>query len=114
MEPIRVNTLALALNQEENIDRNLYFSHNLKYFSALQIYTVETGTPVKKCKSYKYLPYTFIQCRSVDITVNHCKSVLHFSTVLGAVIKCEQYSGITVESGTHVKSVKITLNIFAV
>ena len=24
----------------------------------LQIYTVETGTPVKKCKSYKYLPYT--------------------------------------------------------
>jgi tryptophan-rich sensory protein len=29
-------------------------------------------------------------------------------------IKCKQYSGITVESGTHVKSVKITLNIFAV
>ena len=28
-------------------------------------------------------------------------------------IKCEQYSGITVESGTPVKSVKITLNIFA-
>ena len=22
----------------------------------LQIYTVETGTPVKKCESYKYLP----------------------------------------------------------
>ena len=31
----------------------------------------------------------------------------------GAVIKCNQYSGITVESGTHVKSVKITLNILA-
>ena len=40
-------------------------------------------------------------------TVNQC---LHFSTVLGAVIKCKQYSGITVESWTHVKSVKITLN----
>jgi hypothetical protein len=39
---------------------------------------------------------------------------LHFSIVLGVVIKCKQYSGITLESGTHVKSVKITLNIFAV
>ena len=29
-------------------------------------------------------------------------------------MKCKQYSGITVESGTHVKSVEITLNIFAV
>ena len=44
---------------------------------ALQIYTVETGTPVKKCKSYKYLPYT-LQFRSVDDTVNHCKSVFTF------------------------------------
>ena len=46
-----------------------------------------------------------------DLTiVNQC---LHFSTVLGVVINCKQYSGITVESGTHV-SVKIPLNIFAV
>ena len=37
-----------------------------------------------------------------------------YSTVLGAVIKCKQYSEITVESGTHLKRVKITLNIFAV
>ena len=37
-----------------------------------------------------------------------------YSTVLGAAIRCKQYSEITVESGTHVKSVKITLNIFAV
>ena len=36
---------------------------------------------------------------------------LHFSTILGTIIKCEQCSGITMESGT---SVKITLNIFAV
>ena len=43
-----------------------------------------------------------------------CKSLFTFSTVLGAVIKCKQYSDITVESGTPVKSVKITLNIFAV
>ena len=85
-----------------------------------------------------------MQCRSVDVTVNHfavdiCKSnvgksmstkstkhlpkfylritykyqqfvnqCLHFSTVLGAVIECKQYSGITVEIGTHIKSVKIT------
>ena len=53
----------------------------------------------KKCTLYKYLPYK-VQWRS--------------STVLGAGIKCKQYSEITVESGTHVKSVKITLNIFAV
>ena len=32
--------------------------------STLQIYTVETGTSLKKCTSYKYLPYT-LQCRSV-------------------------------------------------
>ena len=44
-------------------------------------------------------------------TVNRC---LHFSTVLGAVIKCKQYSEITVDSGIHLKRVKITLNTFAV
>jgi hypothetical protein len=33
--------------------------------------------------------------------------------VLGAVIKCEPYSEITVEIGTHLKALKITLNIFA-
>ena len=38
--------------------------------------------------------------------------VYSYSTVLGAAIKCKQCSEITVESGTHVKSVKITLNIF--
>ena len=37
-----------------------------------------------------------------------------YSTVLGAATKCKQYSDISVESGTHVKSVKNTLNIFAV
>ena len=39
---------------------------------------------------------------------------LHFSTALGEVIKYKQYSVITLESGTNVKSVKITLNMFAV
>ena len=34
--------------------------------------------------------------------------------MLGAAIKCKPYSEITVESMTHVKSVKIPLNIFAV
>ena len=56
----------------------------------------------KKCTLYKYLPYT-IQCRSYI-----------YSTVLKAAIKCTQCSDITVESGTNVKSAKITLNIFAV
>ena len=61
------------------------------------MYTVETGTPVKKCTSYKYLSY-ILQCRSVDVTVNPCKSVFTFFTVLGVVIQCKHYSGITVES----------------
>ena len=73
---------------------------------------METGTPVKKRKSFKYLPYT-LQCRNVDIKVNHCNVIqcLHFSTVLRAVITFKQCSGITVESGTPVKSVN-QLNIF--
>ena len=37
-----------------------------------------------------------------------------FSTVLVAVIRRKPYSGITLENGTHIKTVKITLNIFAV
>ena len=48
---------------------------------------------------------------NVEVTVNQ---LYIYSTVLGAAIKCKQYSEITVESGTHLKSVKITLNIFAV
>ena len=34
--------------------------------------------------------------------------------MLGAVTKCKQYTGITVKSGKHAKSVKITSNMFAV
>ena len=48
---------------------------------------------------------------NVEVTVNQ---LYIYSTVPGAAIKCKQYSEITVESWTHVKSVKITLNIFAV
>ena len=48
-----------------------------------------------------------VQCRSYSKkTVNQ---LYIYSTVLGAAIKCRQYSEITVESGTHVKSIKITL-----
>ena len=54
---------------------------------------------------YKYLRVT------VKKTVNQ---LYIYSTELGAAIKCKEYSEITVESGTHVKIVKITLNIFAV
>ena len=49
-----------------------------------------------------------------QIPVETVNQIYIYSTVLGAAIKCKQYSEITVESGTHVKSVKITLNIFAV
>ena len=38
----------------------------------------------------------------------------NFSAVLGAITNCKQCSGITVESGTFVKTVKITSKIFAV
>ena len=82
--------------------------------TTLQIYTVKLQwkrDTCKKCTLYKYLPYT-VQCRSYSKkTVNQ---LYIYSTVLGAAIKCKQYSEITVESGTHVKSVKITLNIFSV
>ena len=44
-------------------------------------------------------------------TVNQCYI---YSTVLGAANNCGHYNGFIVESGTRVKSVKITLNIFAV
>ena len=67
------------------------------------MYVVETRTPIKMRISYKYLTYT-LQCRSADVAVNHCKSI----------IKCKKYGGITMESGTPIKSVKIALIIFAV
>ena len=44
-------------------------------------------------------------------TVNQ---LYNYSTVLGAAIKCKPYTEITVEIRTHLKTVKITLNIFAV
>jgi hypothetical protein len=82
--------------------------------ATLQIYTVKLQWKLdtfKKCKLKKYLPYT-VQCRSYSKkTVNQLNI---YSTVLGAAIIFKQYSEITVGSGTHVKSVKITLNIFAV
>ena len=48
---------------------------------------------------------------SIKMTVNQ---LCNYSTVLGASIKCKPCSEITVEIGTHLKNVKITLNIFAV
>ena len=49
------------------IERILNWKYELSQSTgALQIYTVETGTPVKKWTLYKYLPYT-LQSRSVYI-----------------------------------------------
>ena len=47
---------------------------------------------------------------NVEVTVKNCYQLYSYSTVLGAGIKCKPYS----EIGTHLKTVKITLNIFAV
>ena len=52
----------------------------------------------------------------------HCRSyskktvsqLYIYLNVLGAAIKCKPYCEITVEIGTHLKFVIITLNIFAV
>ena len=44
---------------------------------------------------HNYLPYK-VQCQSVVGTVNHCISVLPFSTGLGAALKRKKYSGIIV------------------
>ena len=38
---------------------------------------VATGKKIKKRTLYKYVPYT-LKCRSVAVTVNHCKSVSTF------------------------------------
>ena len=52
---------------------------------------------------------------NVEVTLKKTANQLYiYSAVLGAAIKCKRSSEITVESGTHVKRVKITLNIFAV
>ena len=51
----------------------------------------------------------------VEVTVKKPVNQLYnYSTVLGAAIKCKPYSEITLEIGTHLKTVKITLNIFPV
>ena len=53
-----------------------------------------------------------VQCRSYSKkTVNQ---LYNYSIVLGAAIKCKPYSDIAVEIGKNLKTVKITLSIFAV
>ena len=48
---------------------------------------------------------------SIKMTLDQ---LYNYSTVLGAAIKCKPYREITVEIGTHLEIVKITLNIFTV
>ena len=54
-----------------------------------------------------------MQC-NVEVTVKNVNQLYNYSTVLGAAIQCKPYSEITVEIGTYLKTVKNTLNIFAV
>ena len=58
-----------------------YKSFSDFYHSKAQLYTANIYSGKwdtrKKCKSYKYLP-SILQCKNVDITVNHCKSVFTF------------------------------------
>ena len=48
------------------------------------------------------------------LQIKPVNQLYNYSTVLGAAIKCKWYSETTVEIGTQLKTVKITLNIFAV
>ena len=52
-----------------------FFLHQNTYYTA-NIYSGNRDTR-KKCTLYKHFPYT-LQCRSVDITIKHCKSVFTF------------------------------------
>ena len=59
----------------------------------------------------------YINCliqSNVEVTVKNCNQLYNYSTVLGAAIKCKPYGEITVKIGTRLKTVKITVNIFAV
>ena len=99
--------------QLNNCKAGLDKAINVKHTARLK-WTVDT---IKNC--------TYLQCTvrftlncliqsNVEVTVKNCKSVYNYSTVVEAAIKCKPYSEITVEIGTHLKTVKITLNIFAV
>ena len=71
----------------------------------LQICTVFNCVPFSHC--------TVVIQYNVEVTVKYTVNQLYnYSTVLGTAIKCKPYSEITVEFGTHLKTVKITLNIF--
>ena len=72
-----------------------------------------SSSPRYTAKMYTFYLWPFIvQCASYSKkTVNQ---LYNYSTVLGAAIRCKPCSEITVEIGTHLKTVKITLNIFAV
>ena len=75
--------------------------------------TVETRTHGKSVHfTSTYFLYTMYKCTCN--TVNHCKQCYFYSTVHGSALKYKQYSGIKLETETCLKSVKITLNIFAV
>ena len=48
---------------------------------------------------------------NVQVTVKKTVNQLYiYSTLLGAAIRCKQYSEIAVESGTHVKSAPFSLS----
>ena len=81
--------------------------------STLQICTVFNCVPFPLYTHCKIYIYCHIQS-NVEVTVKNCKSALQLLTVLGAAIKCKPYSEVTVDSGTKLKTVKITSNIFAV
>ena len=53
-----------------------------------------------------------VQCRSYS--KKSVNQLYNYATVLGAAIECKPYSEITMEIGTHLETVKITLTIFAV
>ena len=64
--------------------------------------------------SVRFTFFTIYVQSNVEITLKNCKSVYNYFIVLGAAIRCNPYSETTVESWTHLKTVEITSNIFAV
>ena len=100
--------------QASNINSNSKRNLQNMFVHTLQICTVFNCVPLFTVISLYGLQLIAIYY-NVEVTVKKTVNQLYnYSTVLGAAIKSKPYSQITVESRTHLKTVKNTLNIFAV
>ena len=92
----------------------LQVKKRLRY--TLKLYTVELQWTLRHVEKVHTLQvstcHTLYNVEVRMLKYATVKQCYIYSKVLGAAIKCKQYSGIPVETGTRVKSVKIILNIF--